>query len=146
MVIEALQRKPARIHFKDGQVIVCPEDQDVFLISASKAIEACQQAVRQDEILHHFKTTLLKPLSDWAESKAEQLQALYLARTNSTHIYAYAVTKSERYDFELTKELADLDLSFGDQGWSISIHQIPKTDEENLTNFFDPARALQIYG
>ena len=141
------QRKLARIHFQDGQVVVTPEDQDVFILGAEKAIKACKEAIHSDQMLEHFRTTLLKPLSVWAGARSEKVAALYLAQTDSSHITAYVVGKSEEYDFALAAELAELDLSFWDHGWPISIHLIPNAEDvEILCNFFDPERALQIYG
>ncbi len=36
---------PVRLSYQDGQIMVTPEDQDIFFISAEKATEACRDAV-----------------------------------------------------------------------------------------------------
>jgi len=139
-------RRPARIRFKDGQVVVCPEDQDVFLLIAENAIDACREAVRRDERMHHFKESLLRPLVNWAEQHPRRVESMYLAEANTEHLTAYVLTHTERYDFDLAEELAALDLSPGRAGRPISVHQVPRSDDTDLSHFFDPERALQIYG
>jgi hypothetical protein len=66
---QALARKePVRLSYRDGQVMVTPEDQDIFFISAEKATEACRDAVKTEERIAAFKAKFLLPLHDWCAS------------------------------------------------------------------------------
>ena len=45
------RRGPIRSSYRDGQVMVTPEDQDIFFINAERAAEACRDPRRQSRVL-----------------------------------------------------------------------------------------------
>jgi len=66
---KALVRKePVRLTYRDGEVMVTPEEKDIFFISLEKATEACREAVKTDERIVAFKAKFLVPLMTGARS------------------------------------------------------------------------------
>jgi hypothetical protein len=137
-------RKYARLSFSDGEVVVHPRDQDIFLISAEKATEACRNAVQQDQRVKRFVEELLTPLHEWCVANAERVKACYLP-TPTHHIQVFVVTNSRRFDFEFAEKVALLEREFAKKGWRIGVSQLPDADDDSLATFFNPEGALEVY-
>src|SRR5438132_12923084 len=97
-------REPVRLSYRNGQVMVTPEDQDIFFLSAEKATEACRDAVKAEERIAGFKAKFLLPLHDWCARHADRVAACYLPRP-AAPIRASIVTNSSRFDFQLADEI-----------------------------------------
>ena len=138
------RRPPARLTFADGEVVVTPKDRDTFLISAERATEACRDAVQLGERLERFQSRLLIPLYEWCAKRSDKIAACYVPLPQR-HLQVYVVTKSPRFDFDLMGEIATLELALHDDGWRIDIWQLPATEEDSTTAFFDKEGALEIY-
>ncbi len=136
------RREPIRLSYGAGQVMVTPEDQDVFFISAEKATEACREAVRVEERVARFKRGFLLPLHDWCVVNAERLSACYVPRP-AGHVQVFVVTSSPRFDFELAEEVAALEMRLAKAGWRVGVSQLPRADE--LSTFFNLEGALEVY-
>ncbi len=139
------RREPVRLSYKDGQVIVTPEDQDIFFISAEKATEACKNAIRAEERVSRFKTGIILPLLEWCETNKDRVSACYVGVPESAALPVYVVGATERYDFDLTEKTSELAFQYEDSGWAIHVSQIPNCDRETLYGFFNPDRALQVF-
>lgn len=146
MISTKVRRQPARLSFKDGEVLVTPNDQDIFLINAERAVEACQHAIKNEERVSSYKRELLIPLSEWCVRNAEQIKACYIAPLDCAVLQVYVVASQEEYDFELTKRLSDLSYEFSESGWSVHASQISACSDEELSAIFNLNTALKIYG
>jgi len=138
------RREPVRLSYRDGQIMVTPEDQDIFFISAEKATEACRDAVKTDERIAVFKTRFLLPLHDWCIKHSDRVAACYLPRP-AGHIQAFVVTVSHRFDFGLAEEVADLERELARAGWRVGVSQLPAAEDRSLATFFNPEGALEVY-
>jgi hypothetical protein len=132
------------LSFRDGQVMVTPEDHDVFFISAQRATEACREAVRETQRVEQFKDDFLIPLHEWCEARADKVRACYLPRPAGS-VRVFVVTASPRYDFALGEELAALELRLARAGWRVGVSQLPEADGDSLATFFSPDGALEVY-
>src|SRR5580765_4227576 len=119
MIKTAPRRSPVKLSFKDGEVMVTPQDQDIFFISAERATEACRVVIRQDQRVAKFKDEIVLPLDRWCKDHKDKVLACYLLIPDSSVIPVYMVGTSEQYDFELTKELSELAAKFEERGWSV---------------------------
>lgn len=145
MSVAAPQRpKYARLNFTDGEVIVSPRDQDLFVISAQKATEACQQAVQQDNRMAMFADELLTPLHSWCVANADRVRACYIPVATS-QIQVFVVTTSRRFDFTFAEKVAEVERKFASAGWRIGVTQLPDADEDSLATFFNSDGALEVY-
>ena len=52
---------------------------------------------------------------------------------------------TSRYDFDLGRELAKLELELFDAGWRVSVTQIPACPQESLHSHFNPDGAIEVY-
>lgn len=137
-------KKPVRLSYRDGQIMVMPEDQDAFFISAEKATEACREAVRMDERISAFKEKFLLPLHAWCDQRGKQVSACYLPRP-AGHLQAFIVTSSPRFDFQLAEEIAALERKLANAGWRVGVSQLPNAAKESLATFFTLDGALEVY-
>lgn len=138
------RNEPIRLSYRDGQVMVTPEDQDIFFISAEKATDACRQAVKTEERIAAFKERFLLPLHDWCAKHADRVAACYLPRP-AGHIQAFIVTTSRRFDFQLAEEMAALERDLAKAGWRVGVTQLPDAENRSLATFFTLEGALEVY-
>jgi hypothetical protein len=138
------RNQPVRLSYRDGQIMVTPEDQDVFFISAEKATEACREAVKMDERITVFKEKFLLPLHAWCAQRSERVAACYLPRP-AGQVQAFIVTSSPRFDFGLAEEIAALERELARAGWRVGVSQLPNAEDHSLATFFTLEGALEIY-
>jgi hypothetical protein len=137
-------KEPIRLSYQDGQIMVTPEDQDIFFISAEKATEACRDAVRMDERVTAFKEKFLLPLHAWCAQRADRVAACYLPRP-AGQIQAFVVTTSSRFDFNLAEEIAAVERELAQAGWRVGVTQLPGAEHHSLATFFTLEGALEVY-
>jgi hypothetical protein len=139
------RRVPVRLSYSDGQVIVTPEDQDLFFSSAERAAEACKEAVRNDERISNFKAGFIVPMRDWCEKNKRAVSACYLALPDSSVLPVFVIGVNERYDFELAEELSKMSREFDAKGWAVHASQIPHCGQDILEGYFNLDESLQIF-
>ena len=144
MAAALVRREPVRLSYRDGQVMVTPEDQDIFFISAEKATEACLAAVKNDERISVFKAKFLLPLHAWCAGHADRVAACYLPLP-AGHIQAFIVTTSPRFDFDLAEQIAALERELAHAGWRVGVSQLPAAEDRALATFFNSEGALEVY-
>jgi hypothetical protein len=144
MAATQASRKPVRLGYRDGQVMVTPEDQDIFFISAEKATEACRDAVKDEERIAAFKSKFLLPLHAWCLKHSALVAACYLPLP-AGHLQAYIVTAATHFDFALAEDIAQLERELASAGWRVGVSQLPSADERSLATFFSPDGALEVY-
>lgn len=140
-------RKPnpvIRVTQSGGQVMVEPNDEDRFVMTAQSAVRACPDRQRQEESIRLFKQEFLTPLMEWCSNNASRVRACYIPVPRG-HIQVFMLGTLPRYDFGLSKDLAALELQLADKGWNINILQLPAAEPEELQAFFNPEGALEVY-
>lgn len=137
--------EPVRLQFNGGMVLVMPEDQDKFIISSNKAIEACRLMDTSEKKYASFKEDFLMPLHEWCERHKDKVTSCYAGVPQSEMIPVFVVGKNEQYDFDLVSELAQMDIKLQANQWNAICHQLPAGDLDTLATFFDPSKALEIY-
>jgi hypothetical protein len=141
----ALARKePVRLSYRDGQIMVTPEDQDIFFISAENAANACRNAVKDEERIAGFKAKFLLPLHAWCVAHADRVAACYIPQP-TRYIQAFIITTSHRFDFSLAEEIAALERELAADGWRVGVVQLPAAHDRSLATFFNPEGALEVY-
>jgi hypothetical protein len=133
-----------RLSHAGGKVLVEPEDEDRFVLTAQAAVKACQDQQRQMEAIRTFKVHFLEPLLRWCVARADRVRACYLPAPRGP-LQVFVVTSSPKFDFGLAAEVAALELELADLGWRVSVVQIPDTPEDALRTFFDPEGAIEIH-
>jgi len=142
--VEGTKSQFVRLSSDGGKVVVTPEDEDRFVITAQNAVKACQEHQRTNEAIKQFKSGLLLPLMEWCEANQHWVSACYVP-VPVGYVQVFVVGKSPKYDFGLGTELAQLELALVDAGWRVNVLQIPHADDEELKTYFDPEGALLVY-
>lgn len=141
----SLPHKAIQLRYSDGMVMVTPEDEDRFFITAQRAVEACQQAHQFDAAVRSFKEQFVKPLHVWCSQRRQTVQSCFVPMPAGGHLKVFIVGSSSRFNFALATDVAELELTLSDAGWSVNVLQIPATSEDDLHTFFDPNESIQVY-
>jgi hypothetical protein len=145
MTKTAIPHRAIQLRYSDGIVMVTPEDEDRFFMTAQRAVEACQEAHRLDAAVRSFKEQFVRPLHDWCGAHRRGVQSCYVPMPTGGHLKVFVVGSSARFDFSLATEVANLELTLSDAGWSVNVLQIPAASEDDLHTFFDPNESIQVY-
>lgn len=133
------------LNYSAGHATVEPQDEDRFVISAEKAVDACLEGHRQDEFISQFKSDFIQPLRGWCEDHMSRVKGCYVPPP-AGHIAVFVIGSSTRYDFDLGREISKLELTLVDRGWQVNVLQIPMCEAEEMRSYFNPDGALVIYG
>jgi hypothetical protein len=133
-----------RLTSDGGNVVVTPDDEDRFVLTAQNAVKACQEHHRSSEAIKQFKSEFVRPLMEWCERNAARVHSCYIP-VPVGFVQVFVVGASTKYEFGLGKDLANLELALADAGWRVSVLQIPFCDDEELKTYFDPEGALLVY-
>jgi hypothetical protein len=133
------------LKYSGGYITVEPKDEDRFVISANKAVEACLNQHHADEVIKHFKKEFLHPLRKWCENHASKVFGCYVPPPKGL-LEVFVVGTAAKYDFDLGRELSKLELELYDAGWRVNVLQLPKCDDDNLRSYFNPDGAIVVYG
>lgn len=132
------------LNYSAGHVTVEPQDEDRFVISAKKAVDACQEHYRGEQIIKRFKQRFLQPLREWCEAHASKVRGCYVPPPVG-HLEVYFLGMTPKYDFDLGRELAKLELQLSDMGWRVNVMQIPDCPNDSLHSHFNPDGAIEVY-
>jgi hypothetical protein len=133
-----------RLSHADGQVIVEPEDEDRFVLTAQTAVKACQDSIRREEAIRTFKGKFLHPLIEWCARHSDRVRACYIP-VPVGHIQVFVIGTSPKYDFDLGRELGRLELDLFDTGWRVNVLQLPTAAAEDLQTYFNTEGAIEVY-
>jgi hypothetical protein len=139
---------PFQLAFQSGHVVV-PENGDRLQPLMRQLNSACGKAVTSGISASQNELRLLGVLSQvrmWCDAHERLARGCYLpSSTTGNCIKIYVVARSDKFDFELSDCIADLESKLFDDGWNCDILQIAAGSEEQLSSFFDVDRSLQIY-
>ena len=134
-----------RLSYTDsGRVLVTPDDEDRFVLTAQNAVKACQDQRRSEEAIKRFKSDLIVPLVDWCKRHVDRVHACYIP-VPAGFVQVFIVGASSKYDFALGEQVAALELSLFDAGWRVNVLQIPRAEDEDLQTYFNVEGAIQVY-
>jgi hypothetical protein len=125
------------------QVILRPENNDVFIRTGKQVIAGCNLGISVDLWLDELHS-LIAFVSDWTKNHSTTVEACFIEpRPRCVMLVFVPISKS--FNFELADELVELnaklikDFNVG----MVEIHQIP---QDELGHFLDPSAARLIYG
>jgi len=138
---------PIRLHFSDQtKVVVTPDDEDRFMTTAAEAARACEHVQNLFQWKQEFDR-LLTHVHGWCKARNETVSRAYLAATGEgLDVFLLTAGPEYRFDFDdLVSEL-DIELARRFKNCPSGVTHFPDTPSEPLSSFFDPSKALQLYG
>ena len=132
------------------QVVVAPEDKDLFVITVKQAIEACVAGQKQNydsfvKFQEQFQRMLVR-VGAWIERHRNKIQAAHLTMRDSDVLFV-AVQESPTYDPGLEDELTSLDIDVArDQDLDLirlNVLCIPPSGPDGESAFLIPGRVLE---
>ena len=133
------------LNWNGGDVLITPEDNDRFVREAKWAVSACQSAMALEIYVKEIKHKFLFEIHKWCEQHQDKVQSAFVVLMPN-YFQVFVVTKSHRYDFELSDPLSDFEMELFKNGWSCEVLQIPDGSYETLETFFDTEKSIQVYG
>jgi hypothetical protein len=144
MAKERTRSRPIHLNYRSvKQVLVEPEDQDRFMMTAKEAARACKQAEDEKGWVDRFNEFLIF-LGEWCKAHSADVAAGYVdIGDGGLDILICTEGAGYREDFEDT--LTDLDLDIVKKfPWCVAeVAQIPCKAKEGQMSF---ERAILVYG
>lgn len=134
---------PIHLNFRSvQQVVVEPEDENRFMMTAKEAARACESAQNMKDVREQF-TQLLVHLHSWCAAH-EAVHAGY-AYPGDGYLNILVCTKGERYRFDFDDEITDLDMDLTRRfDWlRAEVLQIPESAKEGNVAL---EKAILVYG
>jgi hypothetical protein len=142
------QQKPIVLDWKDGErtVLVSPADEDRFSLTVQEAAEACRKA-NTGIIWRNEFDRLLVHLREWLQKHKEIVLAAYGGVVSGKLVF-FVIPASERMDFALSDDLAQLELELHQDfhNCECEVRQIPGKTYDALGTFVDLQKAFVLYG
>jgi hypothetical protein len=142
--------KPAtdriRLHFEDvREVVVTPENRDLFVTTATEAAAACKSAMDAREWQERFRR-LLGSANQWCEEHRGFVLSCYLVVADEG-LRVFLVVSGQEFRFDLAEHVTDLDMRLHSEfpECAVDVLQIPEQPPESLAAFIPPG-SWQIYG
>lgn len=139
--------KPIRLHFCDQtRVVVTPEDEDRFMTTAAEAALACRNAQNILKWNQEFDG-LLRHVHAWCQTMAEDISSAYIGFSGDG-LSLFLLSKGTDYRFDLDDVVSDLDIDIANkfEKCPTEVTHFPEAPIESLSSFFDPGKAIQLYG
>jgi hypothetical protein len=132
-----------RLTHEEGQLVVRPEDQERFYLDAQLALRACRSLLNAETFLKRFRQEFLGTLWHWCAQHQEKIASCRVTM-NGDFLQVFMITKQMRFDVELGKKIAALELCLAGFGWSVSLLQVPKVGPESLEAFVGK-QGIEVY-
>jgi hypothetical protein len=135
---------PIRLNFRSiQQVVVEPEDENRFLMTAREATRACEQAQGEKELREQF-TQFMLYLHKWCEAHADEVCAAYVYPGDG-FLNILVCTRGDGYRFDFDDQVTELDIDVARQfGWlRAEVMQVPESAREGQVSL---EKAILVYG
>lgn len=144
-MIATKKREPIRVKWNDGQVVIEPQDNDIFAVTAQQAIDGCRWTTKVQEATQKFKEEIVERIHKWCVDHASLVKYCHLGLMGGEGLSVYVVGLAGTYDFRLGDEMAGLQATLHNAGWLVQVMQIPVDTREDLESFFSIDEAIEIY-
>ena len=125
------------------QVIVHPEDEDRFMMTAKEAARACERAQNEKELREQFSKLLLY-LRDWCVTHGNDVRAAYVYSGDGfLNVLICTVGDQYRFDFDDAVTNLDLDLTREFDWLTAEVMQVPDKAREGQASL---QKAIIVYG
>ena len=136
---------PLRIHEATDaqrQVVLHPENDDLFVQTGKQVIEACRLNISLDLWKHEVRA-MFDHIRKWAADHADRVQACYISPRH-TKLLLYVAPRGEAFDFDLADELVQLNRTLlrKFQVGLIEVLQVPLSE---IGRFVHPDEARELY-
>lgn len=116
------------------------------MTTAAEAARACKEA---EDLLKWNKgfQSFLGYINAWCRKRPTDVARAYMSFSNEG-LDVFILTRGSAYRFDMDDEIADLDIILAQQfpRCPAEVSHFPELPTESLTSFFDPQKALQLYG
>ena len=130
---------------QDGanQVILHPQDNDLFIRTGRQVIESCRLGISVDLWLEEMDS-MQRFVAQWCAGRASKIHSCYCF-PRGPQICLFVTPNSESYDFDLADELTELSLTLLRQFnvGTVEVYQVPHGE---LGRFIDPHSSRHIHG
>ncbi len=125
----------------DRTIVLTPEDEDRFVKSCEWVVEASKLVISRDLFLRELHI-VLSYVREWM-SQRSSVKACYAAYRDD-QVAIYVIPSIGRYDFELSKQLTELDIELAQKHQVVpcDVMQAPDLELEDLS---DPRLIYLVY-
>lgn len=141
---------PIRLRWRDAdkKVVVEPENEDRFMLTAEQAANACQQHQRIGDFKDQLRE-LLGRLAQWLRDHRDEIDKAFVTVRDGALLFL-VVRSDVRYDAGFEDELTDLDMSIAqDEAFdalSVDVMTLPRCNKVAYEAFLSPEYTLAYEG
>jgi hypothetical protein len=143
---EQLKQASLRIDERaDGnrQVVLHPEDDDLFVQTGKQVIEACRLGISLQLWMSELGG-MLQSVQDWSAQRAGRIRACF-CEPRGLRMVLFFVPHSQQFDFELAGQLAELNAQLV-KDFNIGMIEVRQVPWKETGRFFNLESAKQVYG
>jgi hypothetical protein len=125
------------------QVVVEPEDENRFMMTAKEATRACEQAQTEKELREAFSRFLVY-LHDWCKDRSDEVSAAYVYPGDG-FLNILICTRGDTYRLDFDDPVTELDIDLTRQfPWmAAEVMQVPEGAREGHVSL---EKAIVVYG
>jgi len=139
---------PIRLSFESKeQVVVVPENKDLFVITENAAAQACQQAQNGTQFGEQF-SEFLGFIHSWCMKHSDRVRACYVT-VGDIGLNVLLCQHAEDFDFDFDDEVAELDLALFNQFPLVRAEVLQIPNQCGTTSELSPEtpdEVLVVYG
>ena len=135
-------------HQKDRQVVIVPENQDLFMMSVDQVPRACQQAAKGYEFGNQFKA-MLERLAKWIMERRLKINRAFVTVRDASFLLLL-IQKERRFDEKFEDDLSDLDVEIAcDDALKLlclNVMALPHVSKEAYASFLNQQFIWEFVG
>jgi hypothetical protein len=124
-----------------SQVLLRPENDDLFVRTGRQVIEACRLSISIELWVDEVKG-MFEFVSNWAQAR-EEIRACHASF--GSRIALFFVPKTDSFDFDLADALVQLNAQLVSQ-FNVGMVEVRQIPFAEVDRFLDPTSARTIYG
>lgn len=142
----AIEKETVQLRWteRDRAVVVTPEDQDRYVTTVDRTIEALRIFNDKDAFDRKFKA-LQQRLAEWLRDNRNLIDRAFLTLRDSRLLFV-VVQKGRAYDSDFEDSLTELDLEIANTAdfdqMPLSVLALPACSDTTLGSFLDPETGI----
>ena len=131
------------VHNDDNEIVLHPEDNDLFTRTGKQVIEACRLGISVEVWLDEFKD-MLAYASQWSRVHASHVRSCFCTPVGARDTLFFS-PMGESFDFGLAEKLTDLNADLINK-FNLGMVEVRQIPWSQLDRFLDPEKARVVYG
>jgi hypothetical protein len=132
------------VHVHDGgDVVLHPEDNDLFMRTGKQVIEACRLGISIEVWIDEFNN-MMSEVARWAKEHAASVRSCHCVPLGP-RITLFFSPQGDSYNFDLAENLAELNAELIKK-FNVGMVEVRQIPFAQIDRFLDPEKARLVHG